>query len=154
VARAWSKWDLLLDQKPKALTTHLLDEVAKLIAKDLGQFPPPIEGFESDAAEARFRPLFDEPGRPGADVYRAAFHLARLEINREIEAVDDYMRNARYKPLAPSPRDHLAMLFLSRWLTEQMLALREAVQTNLPRPRLVECLADAERRLLGSPTLN
>ena len=150
----WSKWDRLLDQRPKPLTTHLLDEVAKLLSKDLAKFPPPIEGFESASAEARFRPLFDEPTRPSDDVFRVAFHLARLEIAREIEAVDDYMRNSRYKSLAPSPRDYLAMLFLSRWLTEQMLGLREAVQTRVPREKLVECLSNVERQLLGSPTLN
>ena len=82
------------------------------------------------------------------------FGIVALEMLREIEAIDDYMKNARYRPLASSERDRLAMLFLSSWLTEQMLALRERVQTRLPRERLVECLSDAERRLLGSPTLN
>jgi hypothetical protein len=154
VAGNWSKWDYLLDQKPKPLATHLLEEVAKRLAKDLAQFPLPIEGFESDAAAARFQPLFAEPTRPHDDVYRAAFHLARLELQREVEEIDAYMRNERYKPLAPTPRDYLAMIFLSRWLTEQMLALSEAVQTRLPRPKLVECLQDTERRLLGRPVLN
>ena len=58
MADKWSKWDYILDLKPKPVVTHLLDEVAKLLAKDLAQFPPPIEGFESATAEARFRPLF------------------------------------------------------------------------------------------------
>jgi hypothetical protein len=154
VTGKWSKWDYLLDQKPKPLATHLLEEVAKRLAKDLNQFPPPIEGFESESAEARFKPLFEPPTRPHDDVYRAAFHLAKLELQREIEAIDEYMRNQRYKPLAPSDRDYLSMLFLSRWLTEQMLALSEAVQTRLPRPKLVECLEDVERRVLGAPLLN
>lgn len=149
-----SRWDYILDQKPKAAVEHLLDEVAKLLAKDLKAFPPPIDGFEQAAAEERFRPLFEEPrARPADDVYRVSFSLARMELRREIEAIDDFMRNQRYLSFAPSKRDYLAMIFVSRWLTEQMLSLSEAVHSRVPRHKLVECLERAERLLLGSIAL-
>jgi hypothetical protein len=146
-----SKWDHVLDQKPRPLEDHLLDEMAKRLTKELAAFPPPIEGLEGPEA-ARFEVLFEEPRtRPSDDVYRLAFRLARWELVRDIEAVAHFMRNGHYKPVAERPRDYLAMLFISRWLLEQMLALREAVQAKVSRERLVECLEQTERLLLKDP---
>jgi hypothetical protein len=149
-----SKWDLILEQQPKLkpLDQHLLDEVAKLLVKDLGQFPPPIEGFENERDAARFAPLFAELSiRPSPNVYRAAFLLARLELERDPEAPAEFLRNERYKSLAPTERDKLAMLFLSRWLGEQLLSLNEAVNGRYKRAQLLTCLDQIERRLLGDP---
>jgi hypothetical protein len=146
-----SRWERLLDQKPRPIADALVDEVARILAKELSRFPPEVESFESGAEEARFKPLF-EPGapRPSNDVFRVAFNLARMELRREIEAIDEMMRNRRYLPLAPSAYDYLAMIFLSRYLTEQMLSLSEAVQSRLPRATLARCLEETERILLGT----
>jgi len=152
--KPFSKWERLLEleAKPRTLEDQLVEEAAKLLAKELaGTFPPETGGFESGVDEARFAPLFVEPRvRPAEGVFRAAFHLARLELLREIDEVDLYMRQKRYLPLAPSERDKLAMLFLSRWLTEQMLVLKDRLQTPLARARLAEILKRAEQRLLGA----
>lgn len=143
-----SKWDLLLERelKPRPIDAHLVTEAAKLLAKELrGAFPPEVGGLEGPDA-ARFAPLFDEPQvRPGDDVYRAAFHLARLELQHELEEADAFVRRS------PRPdRDRLAMLFLARWLTEQLYTLKELLQTPLPRARLVEIVEQAEQRLLAA----
>lgn len=147
-----SKWEHILEHglKPKAIDAQLVDEAAKLLAKELEEeFPPEVGELEGEAA--RFKPLFEAPRtRPGDDVFRAAFQLARLELLREYDELDLYMKQERYRPLAPSERDRLAMLFLARWLTEQLYTLKEQLQTPLSRARLAEIVEQTERRLLGA----
>lgn len=146
-----SKWEAILEleAKPRSIEQHLIDEAAKLLAAELKVFPPPLGGFERPEDEARFAPLFEEPTRPGEGVYRAAFHLARLDLKHAFEEIDLYMRGGRYLPLAPSARDKLALLLLSRWLTEQALSLKDQLHTPLSRARLCELMDQTERRLLG-----
>ncbi|MBS2031408.1 MAG: hypothetical protein JST54_26140 [Deltaproteobacteria bacterium] len=150
---AQSKWEriLELEAKPKTLETHLVDEAAKLLASELrGTFPPETGGFHDAREEAKFAPLFQEPRtRPGEGVYRAGFHLARLDLNHELEEHALYLREERFKPFAPGEHDKLALLLLSRWLTEQLFALKEQLHTPLKRARLVEILDKAELILLG-----
>ena len=55
----------------------------------------------------------------------AANQLARWELDRELLAGDDYFRNARYLERGLEHADKPALLVLSRWLTEQALALSE-----------------------------
>jgi hypothetical protein len=154
--KPYSKWERLLelDAKPRTLEDQLVEEAAKLLARELaGSFPPETGGFELSGDEARFAPLYAEPRtRPAEGVFRAAFQLARLELLREVEQIDLYMRQQRYLPLAPSERDKLSMLFLARWMTEQMLALKESLRTRLARARLAEILDRAERALFGPPS--
>ena len=148
-----SKWEriLELEAKPKTLEATLVDEAAKLLAIELrGEFPPETGGFEDARDAAKFAPLFQEPRtRPGDGVFRAAFHLARLDLNHEVEEHALYLREERYKPLAPGENDRLALLLLSRWLTEQLFTLKEQLHTPLKRARLIEILDQAELRLLG-----
>src|SRR5687768_3372208 len=116
-----SRWDLLLDTKPIPLIEHLLEEVAKIMAKDFSVWPLRID--ELDLATGRqFAEVLElKNPRPSAPVYREAFKLARWEIEREVQAVDDYMRNQRWLELGLAPTDKLVLLLLSRWLVEQML---------------------------------
>jgi hypothetical protein len=148
-----SRWDLLLDQKPIPLADHLLSEVAKLLAKDLGRWPLPVQ--EVDAVTGKqFEPLFasDRP-RPSKQVYAEALQLARWELERELAAYDDYMRNRRWMEKGLAPDDKLALLFLNRWLVEQMLALGEATEGRVKRAQMLECLEQVRQRLneQGSP---
>lgn len=144
-----SRWDYLYDLKPVPLASHLLAEVAKLIADKLIDWPPPIEGWASAREQSRFEALVG-PGsvRPDDAICREAFRLARWELTNEIEAVDDYMRHERWR--AHMPQDSLdALVFLSRYLTEELLALGEATEGRIRRRQLVECLDEVERRWLG-----
>jgi hypothetical protein len=140
------RWDLLLDKKPVPLVEHLVDEVAKLLAAELLRWPLSVQELDVGTGR-RFAPLL-EPGnpRPSDAVFSEAFRLARWELEREIEAVDDYMRNQRWTAQGLSAQDKLALLFVSRWLVEQMLGLGEATQGRLSRRALADCL-DRARRL-------
>jgi hypothetical protein len=135
-----SRWDHLFDRKPVSLTEHLVEEVSKLLAADLAQWPLPVQ--ELDIATGRaFAPLLDaRSARPSGPVFTEAFRLARWDLERQVDASDDYVRNRRWMEHGLTPEDKLALLFISRWLVEQLLALREATEGRVSRKMLVDCL--------------
>ncbi|KFE63426.1 hypothetical protein [Hyalangium minutum] len=148
-----SRWDYLLETKPVPILDQLLEEVSKLLAKDLAQWPPPVEELDLDVG-GTFAPLFlERPPRPSAHVYGEALRLSHWELEREFEAYDDYMRNKRYLERGLAPTDRLALLFLNRWLVEQMLGLGEATESRIKRTHMRQILdkVEARLRLVQSP---
>ncbi|WP_224365280.1 hypothetical protein [Hyalangium versicolor] len=142
-----SRWDHLFEAKPVPVLDHLLEEVAKLLAKDLSKWPPPVQELDLDVG-GTFAPLFLEATpRPSQAVYEEALRLSRWELEREFEAYDDYMRNKRYLERGLAPTDRLALLFLNRWLVEQMLGLGEATEGRVKRPMMRQVLDKVEARL-------
>ena len=129
-----SKWDLVLERKPIELAEHLVTELAALFAADLGRWPPEVEGAEVAELLAR------HPERPARQVLEEAFKLAEWDLERDVEAVDEYFRNHRYLAVELTQADREVLLFLSRLIVEQLLALGEATQGRFKRPRLLEVL--------------
>lgn len=138
------RWDALLASKPVSLVDHLLEEVARVIARDLSQWPPPVGEWDPRTGAA-FAPLFEpDAPLPHPAIYPEAQKLACLSLGRELDAYDAYLRNRRYQEAGLPERDRTALLFLVRWLEEQMLALAEATGGRIKRPALVQCLQRAE----------
>ncbi len=143
-----SRWDFVYDLKPIELKQHFINEASKLLAKDLEKWPLQIDAWESASAEARFRHLVQpDSRRPDDRVYEAAFHLAKLEMEREFEQIDEFMRNERWRAYGADEYGRDAMLLLTRWLTEHLLAIVEATEGRIKRPMLVELLEKMEREL-------
>lgn len=138
-----SKWDLILGQKPVPLAQHLLEEVSKLFAQELGYWPPRLldDTVPAVVAEAK--------ARPPLSLYRAAFTLTRFELAHELEAYDDFLRNQRWLVEGLHLSDKAMLLFLTRFITEQVLALAEATEGRLKRPQLRELVDSVERRFLN-----
>ncbi|MFN7130618.1 MAG: hypothetical protein ACK4N5_00950 [Myxococcales bacterium] len=149
-----SRWDFIQDLKPIELKQHFLNEAAKLLAKDLEKWPLTIEAWENPQAEARFARL-TLPGAPRPDerVYEAAFKLARWEMEREFEAIDEFMRNERWRAYGADEYGRDAMLLLNRWMIEQLLSILEVTEGRINRALLVELVDRTERELrrLRSP---
>ncbi|HYO67922.1 MAG TPA: hypothetical protein VEU33_17775 [Archangium sp.] len=142
-----SRWDHLFESKPVPLMDHMLEEVAKLLAKDLQQWPPPVQEIDLEVG-GQFAPLFTEPPpRPVPAVYDEALRLSRWELARELEAYDDYMRNKRYLERGLAPTDRLVLLFLNRWMVDHMLGLGEATEGRVNRRLMLQCLDRLEARL-------
>jgi hypothetical protein len=142
-----SRWDYLFETKPIPILDHLQEEVAKLLAKDLAKWPPPVQEIDLDVG-GTFAPLFlESPPRPAPAVYDEALRLSRWELAREFDAYDDYMRNKRYLDRGLAPTDRLALLFINRWLVEQMLGLGEATEGRVTRPVMRQILDKLEAKL-------
>ncbi|MGQ0506097.1 MAG: hypothetical protein ACT4TC_12355 [Myxococcaceae bacterium] len=136
-----NRWEKILESRPVPLADHLLEEVAKLFAQELLQWPPPLEEIGD------FKDVVMAGQRPSRVHFQEAFRLARWELRREVEAVDDYWRNRRYQERGLVDEDKRPLLFLSRWLVEQLLALGEATQGRVKRERMLVCLEKTERLL-------
>lgn len=144
-----SRWDLILEQKPIALIDHLLEEVAKLLSKDLREWPLPVQELDLDTGGA-FASLFEpDARRPDARVFEEAFTVARWELQRELDASSDYFRNRRWMERELPETARTPILFISRWLVEQLLSLREYTQSRVSRAQLLDCLERTRRRFEG-----
>jgi hypothetical protein len=142
-----SRWDYLFETRPVPLITHLLEEVAKLLARDLDRWPPPVQELDLELGR-QFAPLLTgEVPRPAPVVLDEALRLSRWELAREFDAYDDYMRNKRYLERGLAPTDRTSLLFLNRWLVDQLLGLGEATEGRVNRKLMQQCLDRLEARL-------
>ncbi|HVE86233.1 MAG TPA: hypothetical protein VND93_25425, partial [Myxococcales bacterium] len=135
-----SRWERVLEQKPIPLLDHLVEEVARLLATDLLEWPPPIQDLDPISG-AQFAPLL-EPGAPRPDdrAYHEAFRLTRWELEHDLLAYDDYMKNRRWMEIGLPAESRPALLFLSRWLYEQLSGLAEATGNRVKRHHLQQVL--------------
>jgi hypothetical protein len=140
------RWERFHQARSITAEDMLADEVVKTLVSDLTGWPPPVSEWFDAARARKFAPAIG-PGavRPSSSVIHMAFELARWELERCYEALDDFARNDRAAAVAKDPRERLALEFLHAWLTDSMLELLEV--TRLKRPKLIECLARAEARL-------
>jgi hypothetical protein len=142
-----SRWDTLLDQKPVPLVDHLLEEVARLLAKDLARWPLPVESLDLDTGGRFAELLAPDSRRPDPQTFAEAFTLARWELERDLDASAEYFRNRRWMDLGLPEDARWPLLFISRWLVEQLLSLREYTHSRVTRAQLVDCLERTRRRL-------
>lgn len=143
--RTPSRWELVLEQKPRPVLEHLMAEAARLLAADLGQWPLPVQAFDEQSGGAFAALAAQHPERPDAALYHEAFRLTALDLARDFDAVDEYWRNHRFLEAGLPASARPMILFLTRFVTEQLLALGEATEGRLTRARLLDVLARIER---------
>jgi len=144
-----SRWDRILELKPVPLIEHVMEEVARLFAADLRTWPPPVDEFEGEAGAKIAALLAANPRPPDDRVVGEAFTLTRFDLAHEHEAYDDYLRNQRWQEAGLTASDKPMLLFLSRFMSEQLLALGEATEGRLKRAQLLEVLARTQRHFLS-----
>lgn len=145
------RYDWLYELRPIPLKDKVVEEVARHVARDLAGWPPPVEEWLSEADRARFAPLYEEPVRPPDAALRYAFHLVRLELEHEFEAIDFEMRNARWRAHVKSHRDLEGVHLLVRWLVDVLLAVKERSGQGLLRRDLLAIVDRIERETTKSP---
>jgi len=142
-----SRWDHLLDRKPVPLLDHLVDEAGRLLAAELRRWPLPVQEVEATARAKLGALLEADSPRPAEPVFAEALRLVRWDLAREHEAYDDYVRNQRYLDRGVAEPDKPALLFISRWVLEQLLALSEATEGRVDRRALARVVERTERGL-------
>ena len=136
-----NRWERLLEQKPVPLLEHLLDEVARLLRRELQQWPLTVQELDAATGRGFAELLSSDSARPPEAVFTEALRLARWDLERATDAVDDYFRNRRYREAGLSQADRPALLFISRWLVEQLLALGDVSPDQVKRQQMVAVLA-------------
>src|SRR3954468_7275741 len=143
-----SRWDRILEQKPQALKDYVLDRVAEQLAKDLRDFPPPIEEWLDEAVKARYARVMARTGRPELDTYRVACEMAREEMLREYELIDRFCRSDEYRRLLPNELEQQTAHFITRYLVDSALSFQEHGQGKFKRRDLLTLVEKIEDRLL------
>jgi hypothetical protein len=149
-----SKWDLILDQKPIPLVAHLLEEISKIFAKDLAHWPPRVEDFDPQTSQKLIDLLAETPLAPDPRLFVEAFVLTRFDLERDLAASDDYMRNQRWMKSGLATKDKGMLLFLSRFMAEQLLGLAEATEGRLTRAHLLDVLNRTERHFFARGSIS
>lgn len=135
-----SRWERILESKPIPLIDHLILEVTKLLRKDLSTWPLPVQDLDLETGR-KFAPLLmPDSRRPDPKVFEEAIKVARWELQRELDASADYFRNQRWRERELPDEARTEILFISRWLEEQLLSLREYTQNRVTRAQLVRVL--------------
>jgi hypothetical protein len=134
------RWDWLEDLKPRSVADTLVAEAAKVVIGALKAWPPSLEW--TDAGEmTRFAPLYAAGApKPSAAVIGEGLRLAMLELDRDVEAIDFFMRNDYATRVCSTANERLALELVWRVATEWMLELGERTQGRLRRPALRHCL--------------
>jgi hypothetical protein len=148
-ASAGSRWQLLLEQRPVPLSQAIVEEVAKTLSADLSRWPLPIQELDPEAGRAFIALLSTDALPPSRAALEQSIQLAKWELEREFDAYDDYMRNKRWLEAGLTASDKSVLLFVSRWLVEQLLALSESTDGRVGRQMLIQCLASTRRRLFA-----
>jgi len=141
--------DWLYELRPVPIREKVVEELGRHLAGELATWPPPVEDWLSETERARFAPLYADPKRPASWVYRYAFHLVRLELAREYEAIDWEMRNEAWRAHVGTAGEMEAVHLLVRWLMDVLLAVKERTGQGLSREDLGKVVDEVERRVAG-----
>jgi len=150
---AKNPYEWLYDVKAQPLKAHVLDEVAKKLAAAVEEFPPEIDSWEREDLRLRFEPLLaSRHERPELNVVRVALKLFRWELDRDIVAIDDYMRNEHWQAEHLDPTDLELAVFLWQFWTEQTLVFKDYAQEKFRWAELMGLADRLEARLLEQPS--
>lgn len=145
-----SRWDKFHNARSITTAELLRQAVVDELWEDLSGWPLQVEAWHDEALRERYAAvLAPDCPRPALPVLQAGLQLARWELERDYEAIDDWVRNERGLKLTGGGREALALEFLHRWLTDVLLEVLEA--TELRRPHLEDVLTQLEARLLLRP---
>ncbi len=139
------RWDFLYDRDKQPVKAFVLARFAASLAEDLAAWPPPFVEWLTEDTRRRYQAGMAE--RPREEVVRFALEMARLDLGREVEALDEKMRNEAPRRLRGAAEE-AAMHLLSRFVSEKCLSLKEwAEGARLSREDLVDAVELVERRL-------
>lgn len=139
------RYDWLYERQKQPVKDYILARFAGELAAELGAWPPPDLEWESEALRRRWEAGAAAPPRQA--VLRCALDLARLDLQREFEAVERRLAGGDGGALQ-SEGERAAAHLLMRLVTERCLALKAYAEgARLTREDLVGALGLVERAL-------
>lgn len=139
------RYDWLYERQKQPVKAYILERFAGELADEVAAWPPPDLEWESEALRRRFEAGAAAPPREA--VVRVALELARLDLQREFDAVEQRLSSDAGGALQ-SEAERAAAHLLLRLFTERCLSLKEYAEgAHLTRQDLVGALDLVERRL-------
>jgi hypothetical protein len=142
------RWDHLVDRKPQDLKDYVLDQVADRLAGELRAWPPRLDEWLDDSARRRFRTAIERPASPGLQTLRVACEIARRELLREYELIDQFWRSGAFRSLLPDELEETTAHFVTQYLVDAALGFQELARNKFARRELVVLIEKVEDRLL------
>ncbi|HEX9603410.1 MAG TPA: hypothetical protein VF973_06615 [Myxococcales bacterium] len=142
------RWDHLVDRKPQELKDYVLDQVADRVAAELRSWPPALDEWLDESARRRFRAAIDRPSAPGVSTLRVACEMARRELLRDYDLIDQFWRSGPHRELLSDELEETTAHFVIQYLVDAALAFQELAQGKFARSDLVALLEKIEDRLL------
>jgi hypothetical protein len=139
------RYDWLYERQKQPVKQYILERFAVELADELRAWPPPDLEWESEPLRLRYQA--GAAAAPREAVVRSALELARLDLLREFEAIEQRLASDDSGVLQ-SDGERAAAHLLVRLLTERCLSLKEyADGARLTREDLAEALGLVERTL-------
>jgi hypothetical protein len=139
------RYDWLYERQKQPVKQYILERFAGELAEELRAWPPPDMEWESEALEGLYQAGAAAPPREA--VVRYALDLARLDLRREFEAIEQSLAGDGSGTLQ-SDAERAAVHLLVRLVTERCLSLKEYAEgARLSREDLVGALGLVERAL-------
>ena len=139
------RWDFLYDRQRQPVKEFVLERLAQSLAEEIAAWPPPFVEWLTEDYRRRYQAGMAQ--RPRQEVVRFALEMARLDLAREVERLDELMRNQAPRRLRGEAEEAAAHL-LSRLVSEKCLSLKEwAEGARLSRDDLVRAVELVEQRL-------
>jgi len=139
------RYDWLYERQKQPVKQYILERFAGELAEEVRAWPPPLLEWESEALRVRYQAGAAAPPREA--VVRCALELARLDLRREFDAVEQRLASDAGGTLQ-SDAERAAVHLLVRLLTERCLSLKEHAEgARLTRDDLVGALGLVEKAL-------
>jgi hypothetical protein len=139
------RYDWLYERQKQPVKQYILERFAVELAGELRAWPPPDLEWESEPLRLRYQE--GAATTPREAVVRLALELARLDLLREFEAIEQRLAGDGGGVLQ-SDAERAAAHLLVRLLTERCLSLKEyADGARLTRDDLAAALGLVERTL-------
>jgi hypothetical protein len=139
------RYDWLYERQKQPVKQYILERFAVELADELRAWPPPDLEWESEPLRLRYQE--GTATAPREAVVRSALALARLDLLREFEAIEQRLASDDGGVLQ-SGAERAAVHLLVRLLTERCLSLKEyADGARLTRDDLAGALGLVERTL-------
>jgi hypothetical protein len=143
-----NRWERILDQKPQDLADYVLDQIADALAKEVRDFPPPGLEWIDEPTHDRYAQVLSRPSKPPLETYRVACELARQEMLRDYERIDQFCKSPQFHELLPDALEEQTAHFLTRYLVDSALAFQEHGNGKFKRRDLLTLVEKIEDRLL------
>jgi hypothetical protein len=143
-----NRWERILDRKPQDLADYVLDQIADALAKDVRDFPPPGIEWVDEQLHGRYAQVLSRPSKPPLETYRVACELARQEMLRDYQRIDQFCKSQQFRELLPDALEEQTAHFLTRYFVDSALAFQEHGKGKFKRRDLVTLVEKIEDRLL------
>ncbi len=142
-------WEWLEGVKSQSPSEVAIAELGKLLAEELGNWPPQVEWDSEEQRRPYEKLLAPGSATPSATVFVEALKLARWELEREDEALNQYLRNHHLERACPLQSEQQAATFLQLYFVEAFYELIERTENRVKRREIIAGWDTLQRRILA-----